>query len=122
MALETPHTALLNVVPVPVNMAARKYGVSLEPSVHLAFLVQPKQPISMPAPKYDQQRANRGKHALWVLKKGLFEEGAIFLSLMGETTKRHGFLYIGAHLAAKGVLGHMAPARPPAHPEACWYY
>ena len=36
----------------------------------------------------------------------------IFQSLIRGTAKRHGFLHIGAHLVAKGVLGHMRQINP----------
>ena len=40
-------------------------------------------------------------------KKNILRKSAIFQSLMRGTAKRHGFLNIGAHLVAKGALGHM---------------
>ena len=40
---------------------AQKFGFSLQPKLDLAFLVRPKPSNSMPAAKYGQQRANRGK-------------------------------------------------------------
>ena len=41
---------------------AQKYGFSLQPTLHLAFLVRLEAQTSMPATKYGQQRANRGEH------------------------------------------------------------
>ena len=35
-----------------------------------------------------------------------------FQPLMRGTAKQHGFLHIGAHLVAKGVLGHMRQIDP----------
>ena len=46
-------------------------------------------------------------------KKNIFlRKFAIFQSLIRGTAKRHGFLHIGAHLVAKGVLGHMRQIDP----------
>ena len=39
-------------------------------------------------------------------------KSAIFGSLMRATAKQHGFLHIGAHLVAKGVLGQMGQIQP----------
>ena len=44
--------------------------------------------------------------------KIFLRKSAIFQSLMRGTAKRHGFLHIGAHLVAKGVLGHMGQIHP----------
>ena len=40
-------------------------------------------------------------------KRGSKKSKKIFLSLMRGSAKLHGFLHIGAHLVAKGALGHM---------------
>ena len=73
MTLETPRTALLNMAPVPVNMAvcakqhaptAEKCGFPPESKLLLAFLVRPKpsKSMHMPARKYGQQRKTRKNH------------------------------------------------------------
>ena len=49
----------------------------------------------------------------YFLRKSAFEK--VFQSLMRGTAKRHGFLHIGAHLVAKGVLGHMRQIDPHFH-------
>ena len=89
---------------------AQKYGFSVEPTLDLAFLVQPNPSKSMPATKYGQQRKNRRKNPGGPPKKSkifFWRKFAIFQSLIRGTAKRHGFLHIGAHLAAKGAIGHM---------------
>ena len=65
--LKKPPTALLIMAPVPVNMSIyaimksakiSNFGFSVKPKLHLAFLVRPELPNSMPAAEYDQQGAN----------------------------------------------------------------
>ena len=96
---------------------AQKYGFSPEPTLDLAFLVRPKPSKSIPATKYGQQRENRhsqpgGPEKTSKNKKMFLRKVAIFQSLIRKTAKRHGFLHIGAHLVAKGVLGHMRQIHP----------
>ena len=93
---------------------AQKYGFSLQPTLHFAFLVRLEPSNSMPAAKWPKARKPR-KGAWQALKRVkktkkiylFLRRSAIFRSLMRVTTKRHGFLHIRAHLVAKGVLGHM---------------
>ena len=95
---------------------AQKYGFSPEPMLDLAFLVRPKPSKSMPATKYGQQRENRKSHpgGPEKMSKNKKNWGKVrnFQSLIRETAKRHGALHIGAHLVAKGVLGHMRQIHP----------
>ena len=41
---------------------SQKYGFSLQPTLHLAFLVRPESPNSMRTTKYGQQRLNGKNH------------------------------------------------------------
>ena len=101
---------------------AQKYGFSLESELDLAFLVRPEPPNSMSATNAGQQRVNRKIHPCGPGPKNRSKnkiytyiysrKSAIFQSLMRGTAKRHGFLHIGAHLVAKGVLGHMRQIHP----------
>ena len=43
----------------PTAPTSQKYGVALEPTLHLTFLVRQELSKSMPATKHDQQRLNR---------------------------------------------------------------
>ena len=45
-------------------------------------------------------------------KKIFLRKSVIFQPLMRGTAKQHRFLHIGAHLVAKGVLGHMRQIHP----------
>ena len=45
-------------------------------------------------------------------KKYFLRKFAIFQPLMRGTAKRHGFLIIGTHFVARGVLGHMRQIHP----------
>ena len=87
----------------------QKFGFFLQPKLYLAFLVRPE-----PSNSYGQARnmANSAQTAESTPvgpKKSRFflRKSAILQSLMRGTAKRHGFLHIGAHVVAKGVLGHM---------------
>ena len=46
------------------------------------------------------------------IKNAFLRKSTIFQSLMRGTARRHGFSHVGAHLVAKGVLGHMRQIHP----------
>ena len=88
---------------------AEKYGVSLEPTLHLGTVkkyaihkIWPAARKPQKSPRWARKRVENKK----------MRKSAIFQSLMRGTAKRHGFLHIGAHLVAKGVLGHMGWIHP----------
>ena len=101
-------------------LTAEKYGwVSLEPTLHLALLVQPETPKKVCQPENTTSNAKTAKITPVGPKKGrkfskkyLLRKFAIFQSLMRGTAKWHGFLHIVAHLVAEGVLGHMWQIHP----------
>ena len=53
----------------PTAPTAQRYGFSIQPTLHLAPLVRPEPPNSMPATKYGQQHVNRKNHPLRTLKR-----------------------------------------------------
>ena len=98
-------------------------GVFLEPTLHFSLPGVARSVKKLwPAAKCGQQRKNRKKAARWALKgrqieKHIFFEKVrifahFFRSLMRGTARQRGFLHVGPHFVAKGVLGHMGQIHP----------